>query len=127
MKKIEELADRVKLSLNLKYDAESVKVLEGFIERNKLQIPKEDWNGLINSCSAFLGQCIIANYGGHWEKKADGTILIVFNDGNEANPYTKTKKQFENGLEDSVYSMFSVIPVVFKDYVELKKKKWWQF
>src|SRR6202012_1067105 len=97
--------------LDLKYDAISVKFLEGFIERVKIQMPKNEWEGLINSCSAFLGECIIKNYGGHWEKK-DNALMVVFDDRNSANPYAKVSKQFENGLEDSIYSFYSVIPKV---------------
>jgi hypothetical protein len=126
MEEINKLADKVKTSLNLRYDNESVKFIEGFIERTKIQIPKEEWDGLINSCAAFLGRCIIENYGGQWGKRPNGDIVIVFSGGTDANPYAKTKKQFENGLEDSVFSMYSAIPVVFKDYIPIKKKKWWK-
>jgi hypothetical protein len=127
MKEIESLAITVKKELKLNYDADSVKFIEGFIERNKSAIPKDQWNGLINSCGAFLGQCIIENYGGHWEKDNDGLVCISFDDKNKAYPFAKVNKQFENGIEDSIYSFYIVIPKVFKLESTSMKKKWWQF
>jgi hypothetical protein len=126
MKEITELADELKSLLNIKYNAKGVKFLEGFIERNKTQIEKEEWNGLINSCGAFLGQSIIENYGGKWIKEESEQICIAFDEKNKVFPFSKVSKQFENGLEDSIYSMFSILPTVYK--IEKKvKKKWWQF
>jgi hypothetical protein len=126
MQQLTDLAEVVRTNLNLKYDDASIKFVEGFIERNKATLPEEDWNGLINSCGAFIGQTIIENYGGKWEKEADGTLAVAFNDANKVYPFAKVRKQFDNGLEDSVYSMFTMIPIVFK-MESKKKKKWWKF
>ena len=126
MKEPEQLAESVKKQLNLKYNAESVKFLEGFIERNKATFEKEDAKGLINSLGAFLGQCIIENYGGQWQLDNEtGSVAIVFDNKNKAFPFAKLSKQFENGLEDSIYSFYTVIPTVFK--FDKKKKPWWKF
>lgn len=126
MKELEKVAEKVRAALNLKYDVDSVKFLEGFIERNKLEIPRDEWDGLINSCGAFLGQCVIKNYGGEWQKENDGHVSVAFDNRNSVFPFAKVSKQFENGLEDSIYSFYTVIPTVFT--IKLKtKKKWWQF
>ena len=126
MKELENLAESVRTQLNLKYDAASVKFIEGFIERNKSNFDKEKSKGLINSLGSFLGQCIIENYGGYWQLDNDtGSVAIVFDDNNKAYPFAKVSKQFDNGLEDSVYSFYSVIPTVFK--LDKKKKPWWKF
>jgi len=121
MKEIEDLANSVKTQLNLEYDESSVNYIKDFIERNKMQIDKEQWTGLINSMGAFLGQCIIENYGGNWEMEKDTqTICVAFDEKNKVYPFAKTSKQFENGLEDSIYSMYISIPLVFK--IALKKR-----
>ena len=115
MKEIEDLAHTVKTQLNLEYDEASVTFIESFIERNKQQIEKEQWNGLINSLGAFWGQCIIENFGGKWEMDQDlQSVCVAFDDKNKVYPFAKTSKQFENGLEDSISSMYRNIPVVFK-------------
>ena len=126
MKELENLAELVRKQLNLKYDADSVKFIEGFIERNKGNFEKEESKSLINSLGSFLGQCIIENYGGQWQLDNDtGSVAVVFDDKNKAFPFAKVSKQFENGLEDSVYSFYTVIPSIFK--IEKKKKSWWKF
>jgi len=123
IEEIQQLANSTKTQLDLKYKAESIKSLEGFIERNKVYIDKNEWSGLINSCSAFLGQCIIENYGGKWIKD-NGEYCVEFDENNKAFPYSKVTKQFENGIEDSIFSFYSAIPKVFN----LKKNtKWWRF
>jgi hypothetical protein len=126
MTELKKLAETVRTALKLEYDVASVKFMEGFIERNKLEIPEAEWDGLINSCGAFLGQCVIENYGGEWKRDEDGHTGVSFDDRNWVFPFAKVSKQFENGLGDSIYSFYTLIPVVFK--VKLKaRKKWWQF
>nr|WP_294935092.1 hypothetical protein [uncultured Flavobacterium sp.] len=123
MDDIKNLAETVKTQLSLKYNAESVKYLEGFIERVKIEMTEEELKGLINSCSAFLGECIIKNFGGQWVNH-DDEMAIAFDDENKIFPLTKVEKQFKNGLEDSIYSFYNAIQKVFDIK---KKKKWWQF
>ncbi|MBX7153597.1 MAG: hypothetical protein U0Y96_14830 [Candidatus Kapaibacterium sp.] len=126
MQELTDLADKLKATLKIKYDSDGVKFVEGFIERNKVQIAKEEWTGLINSCGAFLGQCIIENYGGQWTKEDSGHVAIAFDDKNKVYPFSKVGKQFDNGLEDSIHSMYTIIPTIFKIQPKTKKK-WWQF
>ncbi|WP_299123232.1 hypothetical protein [uncultured Tenacibaculum sp.] len=123
MERVKKLAEDTRQQLKLKYDSKSIKFLEGFIERVKKNFGKEEREGLITSCGAFLGETIIKNYGGEWGKDSNGVTCVKFDNKNVAYPFAKVEKQFENGLEDSVYSFFSVIPSVF----EIKKKKWWRF
>lgn len=126
MEELKTLAEKVRTSLKLKYDAQSIKFIEGFIERNKLEFEESEWQGLINSCGAFLGQCIIEDYGGSWAREDDGNIAVVFDEQNKCFPFAKVSKQFANGLEDSVYSFYTVLPTVFKLQPK-PRKKWWQF
>jgi hypothetical protein len=126
MNELTELANEVKTSLGINFDEKGVKYLEGFIERTKSQIAKEEWGGLINSCGAFLGQSIIEQYGGEWSTEENGQISISFDENNKVFPFSKVSKQFDNGLEDSIYSFYSIIPKIFK-LKPKKKKSWWQF
>lgn len=91
MNELEKLAESVKKQLNLKYDADSVKFVEGFIERNKGNFEKEESKGLINSLGSFLGQCIIENYGGQWQPDNEtGSVAVVFDDKNRAYPLPRS-------------------------------------
>lgn len=115
MKELEDLAETVKSQLNLNYDLHSVKFIEEFIERQRNNFDSEQRKGLINSIGSFVGQCIIINYGGHWQVDQDTqTMCITLDDKNKIFPFAKTAKQFENGLEDSVYSFYTIIPTLFK-------------
>ena len=126
MKELEDLAESVRTQLNLKYNADSVKFIEEFIERNKSSLDEKESKGLIYSLGSFLGQCIIKNYGGQWQvDKETGLVAVAFDDNNKAYPFAKVSKQFDNGSEDSIYSFYSIIPTVFK--LDKKKKPWWKF
>ena len=113
--KLKALAEKVKEQLSLSYDEESVKFLEGLIERVKPEFKGSEANGLVNSIGAFLGECIIINYGGQWSiDEETQRACIIFDQQNKIFPFSKTAKQFANGLEDSIYSFYTVIPTVFK-------------
>lgn len=126
MQELNELADKLKTALQIDYNNDGVKFLEGFIERNKVQIAKDEWDGLINSCGAFLGRSIIESYGGFWVFEESQEIAVAFDSNNKVYPFSKVRKQFDNGLGDSIHSMFAVIPRVFQ-LPPKTKKKWWQF
>lgn len=92
----------------------SVKWVDGFINRQRA---REDFSlelvgGLTNTLGSFLGECIIASYGGDWGFTDDG-LGVVFDDENAAYPIGKVRKHFENGEEDSIYSFYSIIPLVY--------------
>lgn len=142
-KELERLAQLVKTELSLDFDVKSVEFVEGFIERNRGAFVKGESSGLVNSIAAFLGKCIIENYGGDWDMDADSNaICVAFDAGNKIFPFAKVAKQFENGTEDSVHSFFELIPLVFKleslnltgkDVIDQSSarvavaKKWWKF
>lgn len=141
MKELENLAETVKNQLNLDYDAKSIRFIEEFIERQRNNFDTEQRKGLVNSIGSFVGQCIIKNYGGQWQVDQDTqTVCVAFDDKNKIFPFAKTTKQFENGLEDSLYSFYTIIPTVFKinslttpegksesQSIKSTSKKWWKF
>lgn len=115
MKELEELAETVRTQLDLQYDADSVKFIEGFIERQRERFDEDNRTGLVNALGSFLGQCIIKNYGGQWQLDEEYSApAVVFDNVNKAYPFAKVRKQFDNGLGDSIYSFYNVILVVFQ-------------
>lgn len=100
--------------VDLGYDLESVEWVDGFIERQRLRNDASLARGLTNVVGAYLGECIIRNYGGEW-RATDGEMWgVYFDDLNAAFPFAKVAKQFANGAEDSIASFYRTIPLVFK-------------
>jgi hypothetical protein len=102
------------LGVRLQYDRASVEWLSGYIERVRLTLNEASIAGLTQSIGSFLGECIIANYGGEWRESegAWGIFLSTRDDRNAAFPFNKVRKQLLNGLEDSILSFYDVLPIV---------------
>jgi hypothetical protein len=96
------------------YDAESVEWLDGFINRQRAreEIDKETVESLISILGSYLGECLRRNFGGEWKASEYGWG-IFFSERHATFPFSKTRKQFENGEEDSIYSFFELIPTMF--------------
>ena len=97
-----------------------MKWLDGYIERIHRHFGEDEVKGLTNSMGAFLGECIIANYGGVWRKSENGELGIYFNSGDSAFPFAKVEKQLRNGGIDSILSFYEVIPLIFDGRVKQK-------
>ena len=115
------------------YNLSSVKWLEGYIERLRSSGELDDEakrKGLSNVLGSFLGECIVRCYGGRWVKQ-DGMWGVSIGDHFIAYPFNKIGKQMENGLEDSIDSFFTSIPVLLSGNVYEQKtsirKPWWKF
>lgn len=103
-----------KLGVDLKYDRASVEWLDGYIERVRVHLDGASVDGFTSSVGSFLGECIIANYGGRW-LESEGTWGVFFSeesDKNGAFPFNKVRKQLLNGAEDSILSFYDVLPVL---------------
>ena len=61
---------------------------------------------------AFLGEAIIARHGGEWAVW-NGAPVVAFGRRDAVNPIAKATEQLENGDEDSIYSFFASIPVIY--------------
>jgi hypothetical protein len=115
------------------YNPQSVKWLEGYIERLRqsdqleLEIKREK---LASTLGSFLGECIIHCFGGRWVKK-DGMWGVSIGDSFVAYPLNKVGKQMKNGLEDSIDSFFTNIPALLSGYDCVQetpaRKPWWRF
>jgi hypothetical protein len=101
------------LGVQLAFDAESVKWLDGYIERIRPGLDDSQIQGLSNTIGAFIGECIIANYGGSWRQSDDRNWGVFFDDNNVVFPFAKAFKQLANGEGDSIFGMYDVIPVLF--------------
>src|SRR2546423_2158620 len=66
-----------RLGVNLEYNQASVEWLSGYIERVRLNLDEPSVDGLTNWIGSFLGECIIANYGGEC-REWEGTGGISF-------------------------------------------------
>ena len=100
------------------YNAPSVQWLDGYIERQRSRPESDDIQveRLADVLGCWLGECIIACYGGDWAE-IDGVWGVAFDESNTAFPLSKVKKHFQNGSSDSVLSFFETIPVVFSKQV----------
>lgn len=102
---------------NFGYNPESVKWLEGYIERIRTsgdfenEETKEKLTGVFGS---YLGECVIRCYGGAWARR-DGVLCVAFDDQNAVFPFAKVAKQFDHGLEDGIAGFFNSIPIVFEN------------
>jgi hypothetical protein len=95
------------------YNRASVEWVDGFIERGRTDIKADSVNGLVQVLGSYLGECIIKIYGGVW-REHDGTVGVFFDDSNAVFPFTKVRKQFENGRDpgDSILGLFDMIDPV---------------
>lgn len=102
-----------KLDVHLKHDTESVRYLDGYIERNRGVIHQPE--GIVNLIGSFLGECMIANYGGRWVEHPEAGWGVQFDTGFTAFPFNKVGKRFRpDGQADSIVSFYTVIPVLLE-------------
>jgi hypothetical protein len=104
---------RDQLGQELAFDEHAVRWLDGYIQRQYEAGDPSNRDGLVNPLGSFLGECIIRSFGGEWSK-CDGSWCVRFDEKNAVLPFAKVAKQLESGSGDSVYSFFSVIPIVFQ-------------
>lgn len=100
------------LDVTANYDIEGVRWLDGFINRQRVVASVEVKEKLVQTLGSFLGECIRKTYGREWIDDSN-PLEIRFSQGNAVYPLTKVRKQLQNGSEDSVLSMFTVIPALF--------------
>jgi len=117
---------------NFGYNAESVAWVDGFIERQRIRpdYDQDAINQISQTLGSFLGECVIACYGGEWQEQEGSWAVAFGNSGNAAFPFNKVRKHFVNGAGDSVLSWFETIPVIFAQHLRPdtvpQKKPWWK-
>lgn len=101
------------LDAEIGFDRAGVQWLDGFIQRQHNQGPGQSENGgLADVLGCYLGQCIIATYGGSWRETATGLGVSFDPKHVVAYPLAKVRKHLQAGASDSVLSMFDVIPLL---------------
>jgi glutamate dehydrogenase/leucine dehydrogenase len=104
---------RAELGVDLNYDNQSIEWLDGYINRVAPQLDNATLAGLATAIGSYLGETIIATYGGAWHyNEHDDQWGIRFDDGAIAFPFTKVYKQFDDGEFESIYSFFTVLPII---------------
>ena len=100
------------LNVSLAYDETSLEYLDGYIARNREVIRGRTGtqpSGIVNTIGAFLGECIIANYGGQWKQSDNGAWGVYFENTSAAFPFAKVQKAFsEDSQSDSIASFYRV-------------------
>jgi len=97
--------------LILRYDEQSMEYLDGYISRNRAAIQKTDgqYQGAVNMIGSFLGEAVIANFGGQWKQSETGAWGVYFDDKNAVFPFVKVAKAFgPEGEFDSIASFYSL-------------------
>jgi hypothetical protein len=103
---------RLTSGINFGYDLESVKWLDGYINRMRTDPSiQASRSGLVQTLGSYLGEAIIRTYGGEWQHPA-GYPEVRFDEKNAAFPFVKVEKQLLNGPEDSIASFFSMLPII---------------
>ncbi len=135
-----QLAEKTRARLGLEYNTEGVKRVEQEIETlrtNFDNLSEEQKDIYVQSYGAFLGICMLVNYGGQWSKHNDTIGVKLKTSGYWANPFGKVWKQMQPGGEyDSITSFFEIsknidsITTAAGKGVKVQappKKPWWKF
>lgn len=103
---------RKNLGREVGFDRSGVQWLNSFLQQmhEAGTAPSEK---LISALGSYLGECIIACFGGQWGEM-DGVWVVKFDDRNVAYPFAKVVKQLKYGAEDSVLGFFDATPLVFQ-------------
>jgi hypothetical protein len=100
------------LNVTLSYDEASLEYLDGYIGRTRDAIREKSggkYTGLVNVIGSFLGECIIANFGGQWKQSENGAWGVYFENNSAAFPFAKVQKAFsEDGQFQSIASFYRI-------------------
>ena len=106
---------RESFGVDLSYDREGVKWVDGFVERMRSQLPPEKHTNVSIPLAEFVGECIVQTYGGTW-KQRDKIWGVHIKEDVWVCPGAKVAKQFANGHSDSVLSFFECIPILWDQH-----------
>ena len=94
--------------VQLNYDEESVRWLDGYIVRNRHYTQSN--SQLHETAGCFFGECIRETFGGEWMQHAEtGHWMIKIEEYFSPFPFNKILKHFENEDGDSILGMFQCI------------------
>ena len=88
------------------HTAASIHYLDEFLDRQAAMVTASEAsvNKFVSLLGAYLGECIIANYGGEWQESPQGIAIAVKTDTHHhiLQPFHKVYKRITNGMEDSL-------------------------
>src|SRR5262249_15799247 len=92
------------------YTAESVHHLEQFLVCQEALVKASGLsvNKYVHLLGAYLGECIIANYGGEWQGAPEGAICLrTKTQAHWLQPFDNVSKRITNGSADDLGLYFS--------------------
>jgi hypothetical protein len=90
------------------YNEKSVQWLDTYIEHIRTtDRSEEEFNQLVANLGSFLGEALIAAFGGSWSLDQRG-LVVHWDEMNRAYPFAKVAGQLKNGNVDSIYSFYAV-------------------
>ncbi len=92
--------------VDFNFTPESVKWLDGFIERTRTGVTNPA--GLTQVLGSYFGEAIRKQYNCTWMQGGS----LECEAGFFVHPFNKVAKQLANGSEDSIYSLYENIPVL---------------
>jgi hypothetical protein len=100
---------RDQLKVELGYDLEGVRWLDDYVEhlhQRKVEVADNQ----VQAVGAFLGECIIRNFGGTWSTH-DNMEMVRFDASNGVFPFNKVRKHWSSGREggDSLLGMYEAV------------------
>jgi len=113
------------------YNADSVGYLDTFLDRQgaSFRSNEQSTNKIVSLLGAFLGEAIIATYGGAWQQTADGLALAI-ESGSQRHilqPFHKVYKRLINGPVDNLrYYFATFLPQVVGGSRSCALKPWWK-
>lgn len=110
---LSELAERVKAELrqrNIKPQGSvrSLRQVEAYLD----SMPEPEQVARITRVGAYLGECMMANYGGEWVEDQPGVWAVKFPEGNIAFPIASVERFVKDPFE-SFATDFEELPTVF--------------
>lgn len=92
--------------VDFNFTPESVKWLDGFIERTRTGVTNPA--GLTQVLGSYFGEAIRKRYNCTWMRGGS----LECDAGFFVHPFNKVSKQLANGSEDSIYSLYENIPAL---------------
>ncbi len=103
------------LGADLKFDKESVKWIDDFIERHRKAIDQGLTKKFISVFGSFVGECIRHEFGGEW-KEVNGGWGVSVGSSSVVFPGYKISNQFAQGHEggETIYGLVDLIPTLIE-------------
>jgi len=104
----------VKESLKIEYDLDGLLAIELYIKKEFEEKSREEVlnSNLVSLFGSFLGETVIANYGGQWAFDPENRLYVEFDSENGVYPISKMRRYFEEGNQESFVNFYQDIPLL---------------